>query len=95
MRILDLLKRKHGFIDQLKSVVIGIVILAIIIAVCFVILAQVKANTTVSADANATLAVNTLTQAMAQIPGWMPILILVVVGGLVIGAVMYFGRNKM
>ena len=91
----DLLKRKHGFIDQLKSVVIGIVILAIIIAVCFVILAQLRANTTVSADANATLAVNTLTQSMAQIPGWMPILILVVVGGLVIGAVMYFGRNKM
>ena len=95
MRILDLLKRKHGFIDQLKSVVIGIVILAIIIAVCFVILAQLRANNTVSADANATAAVNTLTQAMSQIPGWMPILILVVVGGLVIGAVMYFGRNKM
>ena len=94
MRILDLLKRKHGFIDQLKSVVIGIVILAIIIAVCFVILAQLKANTTVSADANATAAVNTLTTAMAQIPGWLPILILVVVGGLVIGAVMYFGRDK-
>jgi len=91
----DLLKRKHGFIDQLKSVVIGIVILAIIIAVCFVILAQLRANNTVSADANATAAVNTLTQAMSQIPGWMPILILVVVGGLVIGAVMYFGRNKM
>ena len=91
----DLLKRKHGFIDQLKSVVIGIVILAIIISVCFVILAQLRANTTVSGDANATAAVNTLTTAMSQIPGWMPILILVVVGGLVIGAVMYFGRNKM
>ena len=86
---------KKGFIDQIKAVVIAIATIAIIIAVCFVILAQLRANNTVSADANATAAVNTLTQAMAQIPGWLPILILVVVGGLVIGAVMYFGRNKM
>ena len=99
---------KKGFIDQIKAVVVGIAIIAIVIAVGFVILAQMKAQIITQAGALGVTAVgsngenitawnatNTMIQAVAQIPGWMPILILVLVGGLVIGAVMYFGRNKM
>jgi len=94
---------KKGFIDQIKAVVVGIAMIAIVIAVGFVILAQMKVQIvsteglavgTVS-NSSASNATNVMINALAQIPMWMPILILVAVGGLVIGAVMYFGRNKM
>ena len=94
---------KKGFIDQIKAVVVGIAIVAIVIAVGFVILAQMKVQIVSTeglavgaiSNSSATNATNVMIQSLSQIPGWMPILILVAVGGLVIGAVMYFGRNKM
>ena len=94
---------KKGFIDQIKAVVVGIAVVALVIAIGFVILAQMKAqivsteglNAGTVSNSSATNATNVMITALSQIPGWMPILILVAIGGLVIGAVMYFGRNKM
>jgi len=57
-------------------------------------LAQVKANTQVTDDTNATAAVNTLTTAAATIPDWVPLVILVAIGGLILSLVAVFGRTR-
>ena len=91
---MDIMKNKRGVIDQLAPVVIAIVALAITLIVGFLILAQLAANTTVAAEGNATAAVNTVTSAMDDIPGWLPIIVITIIGALLIGLVaMFRGRR--
>ena len=85
---------KNGVFDQLGALGVGIATLVITLAVVFLILAQVAANTQVAADTNATLAVNTLTEAAATIPDWVPLVVLVAIGGLILALVAVFGRNR-
>ena len=82
---------KKGVMDQLGALGIGVAALVITLAVVFLILAQVGANTQVAADGNATAATNTLTTAAATIPGWVPLIILVAIGGLILYLVSRFG----
>ena len=84
---------KRGVFDQLGALGIGVASLVITLAVVFLILAQVGANTQVAADGNATLATNTLTTAAATIPGWVPLVILVAIGGLILALVAVFGKR--
>lgn len=84
---------KRGVFDQLGALGIGIATLVITLAVVFLILSQVGANTQVVADGNATLAVNTLTEAAADIPGWVPLVVIVAIGGLILGLISVFGRR--
>ena len=85
---------KRGVFDQLAALGIGVATLVVTLAVVFLILAQVKANTQVTDDTNATAAVNTLTTAAATIPGWVPLVILVAIGGLILSLVAVFGRTR-
>ena len=84
---------KRGVFDQLGALGIGVASLVITLAVVFLILAQVGDNTQVAADGNATLATNTLTAAAATIPGWVPLVILVAIGGLILALVAVFGKR--
>ena len=83
---------KKGVFDQLGALGIGIAGLVITLIVVFLILSNLGANTTVAADANATVAVNTLTAAADTIPGWVPIVVITVIGGLLISLVAIFRR---
>lgn len=85
---------KHGVFDQLGALGVGVATLVITLAVVFLILAQVGANTQVTDDGNATLAVRTLTTAAATIPDWVPLVILVAIGGLILSLVAVFGRSR-
>ena len=85
---------KRGVFDQLAALGIGVATLVVTLAVVFLILAQVKANTQVTDDTNATAAVNTLTTAAATIPDWVPLVILVAIGGLVLSLVAVFGGTR-
>jgi len=85
---------KKGVFDQLSALGVGVAALVITLAVVFLILAQVAANTQVAADANATLATQTLTNAAATIPGWVPLVILVAIGGLILALVAVFGGRR-
>ena len=85
---------KRGVFDQLAALGIGVATLVVTLAVVFLILAQVKANTQVIDDTNATAAVNTLTTAAATIPDWVPLVILVAIGGLILSLVAVFGRTR-
>jgi len=84
---------KKGVLDQLGALGIGVATLVITLSVVFLILAQVGSNTQVAADGNATAAVNTLTTAAATIPAWVPLIILVAIGGLILALVAIFGRR--
>lgn len=85
------MKGKRGQVmEQLGALGIGIASLAIILVVVFVMLSQTGANTTVAADANATAAVNTLTNSASDIPGWVPLVVIAIIGVLILGIVRMF-----
>ena len=84
---------KKGVIDQLAPVVISIVALAITIVVVFLILSQLASNTKVAADGNASTSVDTVQSALADIPGWLPIIIITIIGALLISLVAIFRRQ--
>ena len=91
---MKLLKHKKGVVDQLMPVIISLVAIGITLAIGFLILAEVRSNSSVSADANATSAVGLTQSAMADIPGWLPIIIITIIGALLIGLVaMFRGRG--
>jgi hypothetical protein len=84
---------KKGVIDNLMPMIISLVAIGITLAVGFLVLSEVGANDKVAADANATLGVSETTSAMADIPGWLPIIVITVIGALLIGLVgMFRGR---
>ena len=83
---------KRGVFDQLGALGVGIATLVITLSVVFLILANVGSNTQVAADPNATLAVNTLTSAAADIPGWVPLVVIVAIGSLILAMISIFRR---
>ena len=85
---------KKGVVDQLMPVVIALVVIGIMLVIGFLILAEVKANSKVAADVNATSAVNEVTNAMGDIPGWLPIIVITIIGALLIGLVALFGGSR-
>ena len=86
---------KKAAMQQLGALGVGIAALAITLTVVFLLLGGLKANPTVSANGNATAAVDTLTTAAAGLPGWVGILVIGIVGAILLGIVgMYVGGNK-
>ncbi len=84
---------KKGVIDQLMPVVIALVSIGIMLVVGFLILSEVGNNSMVTADVNATASVSEVTNAMADIPGWLPIIVITIIGALLIGLVSFFRRT--
>ena len=83
---------KKGVLDQLGALGVGIASLAITLVVVFLILSQTASNTTVAADSNATAAVSTLQSATDDIPGWVPLIVIAVIGSILLGLVALFRR---
>lgn len=84
---------KKGVIESLSPLVTGTVIFALTIVIVFLVLSQVAANTTVAADANASAAIDTTQDALDDVPGWLPIIIVTVIGALLIGLVSLIRRR--
>ena len=85
---------KKGVFDQLSGIVIGLVVLAVVLIVGFLIYAQLAANTAVVADGNATAAVASLQTSTEDVVDWIPIVVIVIIGALLIGLVGVFGRRR-
>ena len=93
MKLLKKFMNKKGQVfDQLSGLGVGIAGLAITLVVVFLIMSQTKANATVAADTNATLAVSTLQGAADDIPGWVPLVVIAVIGAILLGLVAMFRR---
>jgi len=80
---------KKGQIEALVPLVISLVVIGILLVVAFLIFSQVAANSTVAADTNATAAIESVQSATDDIPGWLPIIVVVVIGALLIGLVSF------
>ena len=85
-----MLKSKKAVVENLSPLVIGLVSLGVILVVGFLIMSQTASNATVAADANASAAIDEVQGAMDDIPGWLPIIIIVVIGVLLLALVRRF-----
>ena len=85
-------KKKKGVFNNLAALGVGIAALAITLVVVFLILSETGSNTTVAADTNATAAINTLSNAADDIPGWVPLIVIAVIGAILLGLVAMFRR---
>jgi len=91
---MDMLKHKRGVVQNFLPLVTAIVGLGVTLVVGFLILAQIAANATVSSDTNASAAVSEVQGAMDDIPGWIPIIVVAVIGALLLGLVAYFRTGR-
>jgi len=90
-----------GQIDALQPLITALVVVAIVLVVGFLIFAQVLSQVATIDGVNSTHhdtsygynATETVTEAMEDIPGWLPIIIVVVIGALLIGLVSFL-RNQ-
>ena len=87
---MKLTKSKAGVIDQLQTLVPALVAIGITLVIGFLIFAEVASNATVTADSNATSAIQSVQSATSQIPGWLPVIIIAVVGVLLMGLAKMF-----
>jgi mannose/fructose/N-acetylgalactosamine-specific phosphotransferase system component IID len=85
---------KKGVIQNMLPLVTSLVAVGVTIVVGFLILAQIQANTTVTSDANASAAVTSVQDAMGDIPGWLPIIVVAVIGALLLGLVQFFRAGR-
>ena len=81
---------KKAAIAELMPVIIALVSIAITLVVGFLILAELSTNTKVAGDTNASEAVDQVQGAMSDIPGWLPIIVITIIGALLLGLVAYF-----
>lgn len=91
---MKLLDNKKAVIDQLMPVVIGLVAIGITLAIGFLILSEVAANPKVVADDNASAGIALTQSALGDIPGWLPIIIITIIGALLIGLVAMFSGRR-
>ena len=88
------LDKKGQIFEQLSGLGVGITGLAITLVVVFLLMSQTKSNSTVAADANATTALTELQNATDDIPGWVPLVVIAVIGAILLGLVaMFRGRR--
>ncbi len=86
------LESKKGVLDNLGGLVTTLGALAILLAVVFLIVAEIGQNASVVADGNATAGVRETQAAMADIPGWLPIVVITVIGVILLGLVRMFRK---
>jgi uncharacterized protein (UPF0333 family) len=89
MNLKKINRNRKGQIDQLVPLVISLVVIGVLLVVAFLIMSEVASNSTVTADGNASAAVDEVQEAMGTIPGWLPIIVIVVIGALLIGLVSF------
>ena len=84
--------RKKAQIAQLQPIIVALVSVAIVLVVGFLIMAQVKTQATALEGENGSSvnATSEVVDAMDDIPGWLPIIVVTVIGSLLIGLVAYF-----
>ena len=86
------MNRKGQIFDQMSALGVGIATLCITLVVVFLILANTGSNSAVAADPNATAAVDELQSAAGTIPGWVPLVVIAVIGAILLGLVAMFRR---
>ncbi len=106
MKSLSKLGKKGQVFDQLGRLGSGVAALAIVLVIAFLILSQGRdqvgdiegiadvSNVSQCATSVACNATNTLTEAIATIPGWVPLVIIAAIGAILLGLVALFQRSR-
>lgn len=100
MKLFKHLKNKKGIFADLGGLGIGLTTFCVLLAVAFIIMAQVKSQIVTSDGSNATMrsnaynATNTLIDAAATIPGWTGIIVIVAIGAAILGLLGMFGGRR-
>ena len=86
---------KKGQIDALQPLIITLVVVGMVLVVAFLIFDQIRtqATTIEGADTYSVNATDVVIAATDDIPGWLPIIIVVVIGALLIGLVGFLRRQ--
>jgi len=88
------MKSKKGQmgLDNLQGIVWLLVVIGIMIAIGLVVLVELKDTDSVSGTSETAL--NETIDAIAEIPGWLTIIVIVVIAAIILGLVQFFrGRN--
>ena len=92
------MKCKKGQVSALQPIIISLVSVAIVLVIGFLIMSQVKTQIVSLGYSNGNHTVwnatNDTIDAMEDIPSWLPIIVIVMIGSLLIGLVAFFkGRG--
>ena len=91
-----------GQIDALQPLIVALVVIGIVLVIGFLIFAKVQDQivdidsvneTDTSTFSHGYNASQDVTSAMEDIPGWLPIIVVVVIGALLIGLVSFLRRQ--
>lgn len=77
-------KDKRGL--SIVSTIVGLVVVGVVLAIGFLILNAVMTSDSVTGDAQD--AVNATILALAEIPNWLPILVIVIIAGIILAVVL-------
>ena len=95
------LNKKGGVFEDLAGLGTGIAVLAIVLVVTFLIISQGRSqaataegldfsNTTQCESSYTCNATNTLTSAVADVPAWVPLVVIAFIGAIILGLVKLF-----
>ena len=100
------LAKKAQALATLQALLVGLAVIAMVLAICFVMLAKTKAQI-VSIDnvveANQSQgsgwsvgynATRTITEAVADVPGWLPLIVIAIIGVAVLGVMSLYQRSR-
>jgi len=96
-----MIKNKAGVLDNLSTLAVGIAGLAIVLVVTFLILSQggeqaaeIEGVTGGLANCSSTScnATKTMQEATGEIPGWVPLIVIAIIGSILLGLVKLFRR---
>lgn len=97
------LAKKGQALATLQALLVGLAVIAMVLAICFVMLAKTRSQivsidgvdetnaSTFSVGYNAT---QTITEAVADVPGWIPLVVIAIVGVAVLGIMSLYQRSK-
>lgn len=94
--------KKGGVFDELGALAVGIATLVIVLSIAFLVMAETRTqdesitgltcnSTDGSAGCNSTKTLQTATQ---SVPDWVPLIVLVAIGGTILGMVAMFGKRN-
>jgi len=85
-------KKGQMGVGNLQNIVWLLVVIGIMIAIGLVVLVELKDTDSVSGEAESAL--NETIDAIGEVPGWLSIIVIVVIAAIILGLVQFFkGRN--
>ena len=93
-KTMKMISSKKGVVDRLQPLVIALVVVGVTLAIAMLIMAEIQTNNSVKASKNASKAVNETINAIGDVPGWLPIIVITLIGALLIGLVAMFRGSQ-